>query len=66
MKNALVGVLLLQCIQHQRVHYSYDHMLVVLYVMINSFSVELRRNFTVRNMKEIPVFVQSSELSIRT
>ena len=36
------------------------------YVMINSFSVELRRNFTVRNMKEIPVFVQSSELSIRT
>ena len=29
----------------------------------NSFIVDLRHKFTVRNMNEIPVFVQSSELS---
>ena len=29
----------------------------------NSFIVDLRHQFTVRNMNEIPVFVQSSELS---
>ena len=32
----------------------------------NSFIVDLRHKFTVRNMNEIPVFVQSSELSNRT
>ena len=29
----------------------------------NSFIVDLHHKFTVRNMNEIPVFVQSSELS---
>ena len=29
----------------------------------NSFIVGLRHKFTVRNVNEIPVFVQSSELS---
>ena len=32
----------------------------------NSFIVDLRHKFTVGNMNEIPVFVQSSELSNRT
>ena len=32
----------------------------------NSFIVDLRHKFTVRNMNEILVFVQSSELSKRT
>ena len=32
----------------------------------HSFIVDLRHKFTVRNMNEIPVFVQSSELSNRT
>ena len=32
----------------------------------NSFIVDLCHKFTVRNMNEIPVFVQSSELSNRT
>ena len=32
----------------------------------NSFIVDLRHKFTVRNMNGIPVFVQSSELSNRT
>ena len=32
----------------------------------NSFVVDLRHKFTVRIMNEIPVFVQSSELSNRT
>ena len=31
-----------------------------------SFIVDLRHKFTVRNMNEMPVFVQSSELSNRT
>ena len=31
-----------------------------------SFRVELRHNFTVRNIKEVPVSVQSGELSNRT
>ena len=30
----------------------------------NSFIVDLRHKFTVRNMNEIPVFVQSSELKV--
>ena len=29
----------------------------------NSFIVDLRHKFTIRNMNEIPVFVQSSELN---
>ena len=32
----------------------------------NSFIVDLRHTFAVRDMNEIPVFVQSSELSNRT
>ena len=32
----------------------------------NSFIVDLRHKFTVRNMNEIPVFVQSIELNNRT
>ena len=32
----------------------------------NSFIVDLRHKFTVKNMNEIHVFVQSSELSNRT
>ena len=32
----------------------------------NSFIVDLRHKFTVRNMNEIHAFVQSSELSNRT
>ena len=33
------------------------------YYRCNSFIVDIRHKFTVRNMNEIPVFVQSSELS---
>ena len=29
---------------------------------MKTFTVELRHSFTVRNMKEMPVFVKSSEL----
>ena len=32
----------------------------------NSFIVDLRHKFTIRNMNEKPVFVQSSELSNKT
>ena len=35
-------------------------------VQVKSFIVDLRHKFTVRNMNEIPVLVQSSELSNRT
>ena len=42
------------------VHYTSIHM-----YRCNSFIVDLRHKFTVRNMNEIPVFVQSSELSNR-
>ena len=47
------------------------HIRYVLFVSVdmyrsNSFIVDLRQKFTVINMNEIPVFVQSSELSNRT
>ena len=41
------------------------HMTKIVY-RCNSFVVDLRHKFTVKIMNEIPVFVQSSELSNRT
>ena len=49
----------------QKQHCLYCHGVAQLY-RCNSFIVDLRHKFTVRNMNEIPVFVQSSELSNRT
>ena len=50
-----------------------EHVLIIEHLSIvvnryrsNSFIVDLRHKFTVRNMNEIPVFVQSSESSNRT
>ena len=42
--------------------FSVGHTLLAKY-RCNSFIVDLRHKFTVRNMNEIPVFIKSSELS---
>ena len=39
----------------------YESLCIPMY-RCNSFIVDLRHKFTVRNVNEIPVFVQSSEL----
>ena len=45
--------------------YGTEQRIYILY-RCNSFIVDLRHKFTVRNMNDIPVFVQYSELSNRT